>query len=98
LSPAGVDVAGETGDSEQAGGAISTDDSSSTIEDPQREGIACAHGKPLGTRYCTLKTPVPDTIKAVPLAYTGLPKRSLHNGTKQRFSVLSLAFSSLQHS
>jgi hypothetical protein len=41
---------------------------------------------------------VPDTIKAVPLAYTGLPKRSLHTGTKQLFSVLSLSFSSFQYS
>jgi hypothetical protein len=41
----------------------------------------CTHGKPLTRRYCTLKAPVPNVIKQSPAAYTGLPMRSLRNGT-----------------
>jgi hypothetical protein len=43
--------------------------------------LPCQHGKPLTSRYCTLKSPVPTVIKPSPPAYTGLPSRSLRNSS-----------------
>ena len=51
------------------------------IDQPDRmDGalIACSHGQPLGSRYCTLKAPVPNTITKSASAYTGLPATALH--------------------
>ena len=48
----------------------------------ERPEIACDHGKPLTSRYCTLKAPTPTTIHPSPTAFTGLPARALHKGHK----------------
>ena len=51
-------------------------------------GIACAHGKPLGTRYCTLKAPVPSAFTKSASAYTGLSARALHgHGAKKNVTT-----------
>jgi len=51
-------------------------------EDAQEQVLLpCQHGKPLTSRYCTLKSPVPTVMKPSPSAYTGLPTRSLHNSS-----------------
>ena len=43
--------------------------------------LPCQHGKPLTSRYCTLKNPEPTVVKSSASAYTGLPSRSLRNNS-----------------